>query len=80
MMRAVHLLGNETAYRVSVLECLEENVVAPFVELLDLFALYIGRACVAKLSTERGHRELARDALTDKLEALHDEREVGDRN
>src|SRR5713101_3755509 len=79
MTRLVHLLGNETAYRVAVLERLQKNVVAPFVELLDLLALHVGRAGVAELTAERRYRQLARDSLADKLEALHDQSEVGNR-
>src|SRR5208282_1674720 len=79
MMRLVHFLGNETAYRVSVLEGVEENLVAPLVELLDFFALHVGLAGVAELAAETRRRELARDALGDQLDALHDEREVRDR-
>ena len=48
MMRLVHFLGYETTYRVSMLECLEENLVAPLVELLDLFAVHVGFAGVAE--------------------------------
>src|SRR5271169_1871710 len=80
MVRLVHFLGNETAYRVAVLECVQENLVAPLVELLDLFALHVGLAGVAELATETGSCELARDALGDQLDALHDQREVCDRN
>src|SRR5208282_6614403 len=79
MMRLVHFLGDETAYRVSLLERVEEDLVAPLVELLDLFALHVGLAGVAELAAERRRRELPRDTLGDELEALHDEREVRDR-
>src|SRR5882762_2230581 len=80
MMRLVHFLGNETAYRVSVLECVEENLVAPLVKLLDLLALHVGLAGVAELATQTGGCELARDALGDQLDALHDERQIRNRN
>ena len=80
MVRLVHLLGNQTAYRVSVLECVEENLVAPLVELLDLLTLHVGRAGVTELAAETRRRELARDALGDQLDALHYQREVRDRN
>src|ERR1700735_813196 len=80
MMRLVHFLGNETAYRVAVLESIEENLIAPLVELLDLFALHVGLAGVAELAAETGRRQLARDAFGDQLDALHDQREIRDRN
>src|SRR5271163_4147313 len=80
MMRLVHLLGNETRDWVALLEGVEENLVAPFVELLDLLALHVGVAGVAVLVAEARGREMARDALGDKLDALHDEREVHERN
>src|ERR1700678_2521604 len=80
MMRLIHLLGNETADRVAVLECVEENLVAPLVQLLDLLALHVGLAGVAELATETGTCELARDAFGDQLDALHDEREVHERD
>src|ERR1700691_3209633 len=80
MMRLLHFLGNETAYRVSVLECVEENLVSPLIELLDLFALDVGLAGVAELAAETGRCELLRDALGDQLDALHDQREVRDRD
>src|ERR1700689_4095704 len=80
MMRLVHLFGNETRDRVALLEGVEENLVAPFVELLDLLALHVGVAGVAALVAETSGRQLARDALGDKLDTLHDEREVHERN
>src|SRR6266436_5326777 len=80
MVRLVHLLGNETAHWVSVLECVEENLVAPLVELLDLLALHVGLAGVAELATETRRCEFPRDALGDQLDALHDQREVSDRD
>src|SRR5580693_7510925 len=80
MMRLVHLLGNETTYRVSVLECVEENLVAPLIEFLDLLALHIGLAGVPELASETGGCELPRDPLGDQLDALHYQREVRDRN
>src|SRR5271156_318102 len=78
MMRLVHFLGNETADWVAVLECVEKNLVAPLVQLLDLLTLHVGRAGVAELATETGNCELARDALGDQFDAFHDEREVRD--
>src|SRR5208283_986387 len=78
MMRLVHFLGYETTYRVSILECVEENFVAPLVELLDLFALHVGFAGVAE-SVEAGERQLPRDARGDELNAPHYESEVRDR-
>src|ERR1700722_10583214 len=80
MVRLVHLLGKETTYRVSVLEGVEENLVAPLVELLDLLALYVGLAGVTELATETCGCEFPRDALGDQLDALHYQREIGDRN
>src|SRR5208282_3892481 len=80
MVRLVHLLGNETADRVSLLECVQENLVAPLVELLDLLALHVGRARVADFAGQTRSRQLARDALGDQLDALHYQRQVRDRN
>src|ERR1700722_391908 len=80
MARTVHLLGNETAHRVAVLECLQENVVAPLVELLDLLPLHVGRAGVSELAADRGSSQLARDALTDQLDSFHDKSEVNERH
>src|SRR5271163_278856 len=80
MVRLVHFLGDETAHRVALLEGVEENLVAPLVELLDLFALHIGLAGVAKIVAETRGRQLARDALGDQLNPLQDQREVRDRN
>src|SRR5208282_1099768 len=79
MMRLVHFLGNEAAYRVSVLECVEENLIAPLIEFLDFFALHVGLAGVAELPAETSRCKLARDALGDQLYALHDESQVRDR-
>src|SRR5208282_223582 len=79
MMRLIHFLGYETTYRVSMLECVEENLVAPLVKLLDLFALHVGFTGVAELAAEARGRELPRDALGDELDALHYESEVRDR-
>src|ERR1700679_2707489 len=76
MVRLVHFLGNETAYRVSLLECIQENLVAPLVELLDLLALHVGRARIADLTGQTRGRQLARDALGDQLDALHYQRKV----
>src|ERR1700719_2849497 len=80
MVRLVHLLGNETANRVAVLECVEENLVAPLIKLLDLLALHIGLAGVAELAAETRRCEFARDPLGDQFDALHDQREVRDRD
>src|ERR1700689_2238157 len=80
MMRLLHFPGNETADRVAVLECVEENLVAPLVQLLDLLALHVGLAGVAELATKTGNCELARDALGDQFDAFHDEREVRERD
>src|ERR1700723_3700210 len=80
MMRLVHLLGNKTTHRISVLECVEENLVAPLVKLLDLLALHVGRAGVTELATETCGCEFPRDALGDQLDALHYQREVRNRN
>ena len=80
MVRLIHFLGNEAAYRVAVLEGVEENLVAPLVELLDLLALHVGLAGVAELAAERRRRELARDALGDQLDALHYQRKIRGRN
>src|SRR5260221_9496494 len=80
MVRLVHFFGNETAYRVSVLEGVEENLVAPLVQLLDLLALHVGLAGVPELAAETRRREFPRDALGDQLDAFHDQREVRDRN
>src|ERR1700676_5506598 len=80
MMRLVHFLRNETAYRVSVLEGIEENLVAPLVELLDFLALYVGFAGVTELTAEARRCEFPRDALGDQLDALHNQREIRDRN
>src|ERR1700683_2825086 len=80
MVRLVHFLGNETAYPVSVVESVEENLVAPLVELLDLLALHVGLAGVAELAAEAGGCEFPRDALGDQLDALHYQREIRDRN
>src|ERR1700722_11198809 len=79
MVRLVHLLGNETAYRVSVLEGVEENLVAPLVELLDLLALHVGLAGIPEFATETRGCKFPRDALGDQLDALHYQREVRDR-
>src|SRR5208283_459085 len=78
MMRLVHFLGYETAYRVSILEGVEENLVAPLVELLDLFALHVGFAGVTE-PVEAGERQLPRDARGDELDALHYESQVRNR-
>src|ERR1039458_6109455 len=78
MMRLVHFLGYETTYRVHMLECVEENLVAPLVELLDLFAVHVGFAGVAE-PVEARERQLPRDAGGDELDALHYESEVRDR-
>src|SRR3984957_12005344 len=80
MVRLVHLLGNETAYRVSVLEGVEENLVAPLVELLVLLALHVGLAGIPEFATETRGCKFPRDALDDQLDALHYQREVRDRN
>src|SRR5579862_4276668 len=80
MVRLVHLLRNETAHWVSVLEGVEENLVAPLVELLDLLALHVGLASVAELATETRHRKLPRDPLGDQLDTLHYQREIRNRN
>src|SRR5579863_8141644 len=63
-----------------MLEGVEKNLVAPLVELLDLLALHVGRAGISELAGKPSRRELARDPLRDKLDALHDQREVGDGN
>src|SRR5260370_15647937 len=80
MMRLVHFLGNETAYREAVFECVEENLVAPIVKLLDLLALHIRLAGVAELAAETRCCEFTRDALGDQFDPLHDQREVCDRD
>src|SRR5580700_9143527 len=80
MMWLVHLLRNETAYRVSVFERVEEDLVTPLVELFDLLALHVGIAGVAELVAETRCCELPRDPFGDQLDALHYQREVGDRN
>src|ERR1700682_3408038 len=80
MLRLITLLGNETADRVAVLECVEENLVAPLVKLLDLLALHVGLAGVAEFAAETRRCEFARDPLGDKFDALHDQREVRDRD
>ena len=61
-------------------EGVEENLVAPLVELLDLLALNVGLAGVTELATEARRCEFPRDALGDQLDALHYQREVRDRN
>src|ERR1700733_10683183 len=80
MVRLVHFLGNETAYRGSLLEGVQENPVGPLVELLDLLALHVGRARVAELAGQTCGSQLARDALGDQLDALHYQREVDGTN
>src|SRR5690242_8887885 len=80
MVRLLHLLGNETAYRVSVLKGVEENLVPPLIQLLDLLTLHVGLAGITKLVAETRRCEFPRDPLGDQLDTLHDEREVRDRN
>src|ERR1035437_81432 len=78
MMRLPHFLRYETTYRVHMLQCVEGKLVAPPIQLVDLFAVHVGLAGVAE-PFEARERQRPRDARGDELDALHYESEVRDR-